>query len=579
MKLTTIGLTTLLTGAAGLSMAQVNNYYVSLSSNGDFANERQVYAAVSEDGRYVAYATTADNQVAGDNNGDYDIFRRDLLTGTTELVTNAMGQAIPANGNNARGQIDISADGRFIVFTSTAADLAQPDFDTTEDVFLKDMVTGTCEILSVRATGFDGGIGSQGPRISPDGRFVVFASGERLIPEDISLQGDVYLLDRSTGTLEVISAAATGQPSNGDSFDADLSDDGRYVTFRTTASVISGSPVLSDDVHLVRKDRSTGVFELVNTSASGEVGDREVRRHPRISGDGSTIIFDSDAQNLVPSTSFTGNQLYAKHMASGFIEVVSVDVNGVPLTFHDSSSTRPHAVSFTGDLVTFNSAYALVPGDTNNRRDIYVRSLSLGVTEQVSLTTAGGAINRDCNFRAASSDGNFVVFESLGDVVIGTTPTSPQQLYLTDRSGAFGSFSNYCSTQPNSSGFPAEMRAFGSTDLAENRLTLAATSLPNSAFGFFLASRAQGFVANPAGSAGNLCLGGSIGRFVGPGEIQNAGNTGAFSLAVDLTALPQPGGPTAAAPGESWSFQAWVRDTVAGVATSNFSNGLEVVFQ
>jgi hypothetical protein len=93
-----------------------------------------------------------------------------------------------------------------------------------------------------------------------------------------------------------------------------------------------------------------------------------------------------------------------------------------------------------------------------------------------------------------------------------------------------------------------------------------------------LTSRTQGFVANPGGSQGNLCLGGSIGRYVGPGQVQNSGAGGAISLAVNLAQHPTPTGFVAVQIGETWNFTAWYRDTVGGVAVSNFANGLSIAF-
>ncbi|MEM1450968.1 MAG: lectin-like protein [Planctomycetota bacterium] len=138
---------------------------------------------------------------------------------------------------------------------------------------------------------------------------------------------------------------------------------------------------------------------------------------------------------------------------------------------------------------------------------------------------------------------------------------------------------NYCMANPNSTGNAGTIGAMGSLLIADNDLTLMGSDLPNQAFGFFLASRLQGFVPNPGGSAGNLCLGGAIGRYVGPGQIQNTGLTGEISLAIDLTQIPQPTGPVTALPGESWNFTAWHRDTSGMGAMSNFTDGLAVTFQ
>jgi hypothetical protein len=112
-----------------------------------------------------------------------------------------------------------------------------------------------------------------------------------------------------------------------------------------------------------------------------------------------------------------------------------------------------------------------------------------------------------------------------------------------------------------------------------NNLRVTAASLPLQAFGYFLTSRTQGFVANPGGSQGNLCLGGSIGRYVGPGQIQSSGQSGFIALQLDLTNMPQPAGSVAVQVGQTWSFQSWYRDSIGGSATSNFTSGVAVTFQ
>jgi hypothetical protein len=133
----------------------------------------------------------------------------------------------------------------------------------------------------------------------------------------------------------------------------------------------------------------------------------------------------------------------------------------------------------------------------------------------------------------------------------------------------------YCPGNPNSTGMPSEISASGSRVVSNNDLTLTATDLPPLVFGFFIVSRLQGLVMNPAGSAGNLCLSGAIGRYVGPGQIMNSGLAGEISLTLDLTAIPQPLGFEAVMSGDQWNFQLWHRD--AG-STSNFTNGVQVDF-
>ncbi|MEZ6017479.1 MAG: hypothetical protein R3F49_20360 [Planctomycetota bacterium] len=135
----------------------------------------------------------------------------------------------------------------------------------------------------------------------------------------------------------------------------------------------------------------------------------------------------------------------------------------------------------------------------------------------------------------------------------------------------------YCTANANSTGSPSAISATGSTDVALNNVTLACAGLPNNSFGFFIASRDQAFVANPGGSTGNLCLGGSIGRY--SLNIVNSGATGQVSLAIDLMSIPHPTTPFGVAAGDTVNFQYWHRDAAqGGGATSNFSAGLEVTF-
>ncbi len=135
-----------------------------------------------------------------------------------------------------------------------------------------------------------------------------------------------------------------------------------------------------------------------------------------------------------------------------------------------------------------------------------------------------------------------------------------------------------CSGVPNSTGAAGQLQVIGSAVLGDDAVTLRADSLPRFSFGFFLVAPQSDLVMNPGGSQGNLCLGGSIGRFIGPGQVQNTGTTGTLEIPVDLTALPTPFGPVAVGEGDTWHFQAWHRDLVGGVGTSNFTGAVDVLF-
>jgi len=145
-------------------------------------------------------------------------------------------------------------------------------------------------------------------------------------------------------------------------------------------------------------------------------------------------------------------------------------------------------------------------------------------------------------------------------------------------SGGASIGSSYCTPNANSTGATTLLAARGSVLVASNDVTLRSSRMPLNVFGFFLASRDAGFVANPGNSQGNLCLAGSIGRFTAPGQIQISGTTGAIELMLNLNSIPQPNMFVAVIAGETWRFQCWHRDDVGAGPTSNFSNGVAIAF-
>jgi hypothetical protein len=118
------------------------------------------------------------------------------------------------------------------------------------------------------------------------------------------------------------------------------------------------------------------------------------------------------------------------------------------------------------------------------------------------------------------------------------------------------------------------MGATGSEQTAANDVTLGASMLPTNQFGYFLTSQTAGFIANPGGAQGNLCLGGKMGRY--SGSLQNSGSAGAFQLTIDLTNMPPPV-QSSVLPGDTWNFVGWFRDKNP-TNTSNFTDGLSILF-
>lgn len=152
----------------------------------------------------------------------------------------------------------------------------------------------------------------------------------------------------------------------------------------------------------------------------------------------------------------------------------------------------------------------------------------------------------------------------------GTTAAHFGPFVITNECGT-----TYCTNNPASTGFPGRIRSTGSDDVSDNNLTIQAYQLPQNTFGLLLGAPTSGFIANPGGSQGNLCLGGAIGRY--NSDITNSGASGSFTVALNLTSIPTPTGPTSATAGMSRFWQVWFRDSNPG-ATSNYTEAIRVRF-
>ncbi|MEM8713281.1 MAG: hypothetical protein AAGG01_20235, partial [Planctomycetota bacterium] len=190
-----------------------------------------------------------------------------------------------------------------------------------------------------------------------------------------------------------------------------------------------------------------------------------------------------------------------------------------------------------------------------------------------SWEAVGSTSHRAPTSLAPSADGRALLLSGYFSSFDGMATEGAFQLAC---DGAPGSV--YCSASAHSSGVPANLFAVGTNVVAQNDLVLRSSTLPPSVPGYFLTSRTTA-LAQPIGSEGTLCLGGTIGRFLGPGQVLHSGAAGQVQLTVDLHALPQPTGAVSGIAGEAWHFQLWFRDWAPTGATSNFSDGLQVVLE
>lgn len=188
--------------------------------------------AVSADGRYVAFSSRASNLVPFDQNERTDAFLHDRMTGQTVCVSVDL-QGLPAGG----ASVSVSADGRFVAFSSSGSDLVADDTNGVSDVFVRDMLVGETVRVSISNEGLQGNGGSGGASISGDGRFVAFSSGaSNLTPSDTNGASDIFVVDRDLSVIRRVSIARLGDQANQSSYEADISADGQFVAYITDAT-------------------------------------------------------------------------------------------------------------------------------------------------------------------------------------------------------------------------------------------------------------------------------------------------------------------------------------------------------
>ena len=282
-------------------------FLASVSSSGGLATSYSDASVISANGRYVVFETESTGLVPGDTNSETDVFVRDIQNGVTERVSVSSSEA-QANGGSFNSSI--SADGRFVVFHSYANNLVAGDTNGESDVFIRDRLAGTTERITVDSSGSQANSYSyvtagEPNTVSPDGRFVVFISdASNLVDGDTNGEWDVFIRDRQLGLTERVSVSSAGAQTTAISFAGALSSDGRYVAFESTAAnLVIGDLNNKDDIFV--RDRQTHTTVRASVSSVGVQSDGDSYL-AWISADGQSVVFNNTGTNLVDNETSPG---------------------------------------------------------------------------------------------------------------------------------------------------------------------------------------------------------------------------------------------------------------------------------
>ncbi len=402
---------------------------ISVSSKGKQGDANSWHPAISADNRYIAFQSEASTLVPNDTNNTIDIFVHDRQTKKIRRVNVASDgtQASPSWNCHTT----ISANGRYVGFTSDAPNLVPNDHNSTYDVFVHDLKTKQTTRVNVSSDGNEaigGGLGGGGwqgwnglPSLSADGRYVAFQSvADNLVEGDNNGFADIFVHDRKTKTTTRVSVASDGTQANEDSWKLKISDDGRYVAFQSAASnLVKGDTNNRDDIFV--HDRVTKQTTRVSVATDGTQGNNGAWA-PVISADGRYVAFWSAASNLVAGDANVTDDVFVHDRETHETTMISMASDG---THGNASSSRP-SISSDGRYIGFRSwASNLAANDDNGVDDVFVHDRVNHTTTLVSVTLdgtsgtgpggkGGGGVNTNGSRDAhLSPDGQYMAFKSL----------------------------------------------------------------------------------------------------------------------------------------------------------------------
>lgn len=366
------------------------NVRASVSSNWDQANAASGASCMSADGRYVAFASTATNLVPGDTNGKRDIFVFDRNTGTTRRINLSSGGA---QANDDADLPDLSGNGRYCVYESTATNLVAGDTNGERDIFRTDLQTGTTVRVSVSDAEAQADNWSKVAKISDDGTRVAFGSAAtNLVSGDTNGYLDVFVRNISAGTTTMMSVSDSGAVVTGSKWVMDISGDGNVVSFESpSASIVAGDTNGATDVFV---HPSGGTTQRASVGSGGQADGHSFGG--ALSYDGTVVVFSSQATNLVPGDTNGKSDVFRRNLVLGSTDRDSLLHDGSQLTNDSDDPT----VDSTGTLTIYHYA------DGN----IYRRLASQPGAYRVSVENHGNWPDAPSTDPACDGTGYFVSF-------------------------------------------------------------------------------------------------------------------------------------------------------------------------
>ncbi len=374
-----------------------------VEANGTLGGGRVI---MSEDGRHLAFDHYASNLAPYDLNNTLDVFVRDRVNGTTELVSVAL---TGLSGNNFSFVHGMSRDGRFIVCQSSAYDLVKYDTNGVADVCLLD-----------RDPDVEGNGASSGGGVSLDGTKVVFSSvATNLVAGDSNGFDDVFIRDLVAGTTTRASVTTSGAQANQGSFLPQISDDGAIVMFMSYATHLVGNDK-NNRLDVFVRDLAAGTTGRVSVGTGGVEGNGDTQAFA-MAADGQSLAFDSYSSNIVSGDTNNSRDIFRRDRTNQTTTLISISATGVQAPF----GAYDPRISQNGSFIAFNSAGKDLAGvEPNNSSDVFVHDVATGELKKVSVHVSGAEGAGGSFGYAVSDDGNPFGFYTVGVLCAGVQQQS-----------------------------------------------------------------------------------------------------------------------------------------------------------
>ncbi len=346
---------------------------------------------ISGDGRYVVFSSTATNLATGSTSANEDVFLKDLVSGAvTRISTSTSG----GDGNGDSQYAKVSADGRLVVFQSFASNLTTGDTNSYPDIFVWDRsdssVTNITKDMPVDSNPNNG---NYNPDVAFDGGYggvVVFETGKNLVAEDTSNGTDIYAYNLIDDTLQFVSSKANGSSAGGSSEFASVSGDGRFVVFTSTAGTLVANDSNGGVADVFVKDLHTGAIALVSKASAGAEGGNGPSSHAQISLGGEWIVFESSATNLA-STDGNATLTDVFRVSNPLLKDRLIGGAGNDTYVLARADIVQEQVNGGTDTIQSSISYSLVDTDGSGMLGGNVENLTL--TGTANLNGTGNALN------------------------------------------------------------------------------------------------------------------------------------------------------------------------------------------